>query len=309
LLAQENEEGKENSLYYLSRTLNGAELNYTPIEKICLALMFAIKKLRHYMQAHSVRLISRADPVKYILYRPILSGRLAKWALMLQEFEITYVPQKVVKGQALADFLADHPVPDEWKLDEDLPDEEVFLVETRQPWKMFFDGAARHDGAGAGVIFITSEGDTLPFAFFLTQLCSNNVAEYQALILGLEMVVVCKVTELEVFGDSKLVINQLMGEYEVKKPELIPYHKYASRLIGWFTDIALQHVPRKENKQADALANLASTLALPKKEVKVPICQSLVVSPIFEDENEEEIEEKINQISAYQVGRKIGDSL
>ena len=58
LLAQENEEGKENALYYLSRTLNGAEFNYSPIEKICLALMFAIQKLRHYLHAHSIRLIS-----------------------------------------------------------------------------------------------------------------------------------------------------------------------------------------------------------------------------------------------------------
>jgi hypothetical protein len=59
--------------------------------------MFAIKKLRHYLQAHSVRLISRADPLKYIISRPILSGRLAKWALLLQEFEIVYISQKSIK--------------------------------------------------------------------------------------------------------------------------------------------------------------------------------------------------------------------
>jgi hypothetical protein len=82
-------EGKENALYYFN-TLNGAELNYSPIEKTCLALMFAIKKLRHYLQAHLVRLISRADPFKYIISRP-LSERLAKWAFLLQEFEIVYV--------------------------------------------------------------------------------------------------------------------------------------------------------------------------------------------------------------------------
>jgi len=151
LLAQQNDEGKESALYYLSRTLNGAELNYSPIEKTYLALMFAIKKLRHYLQAHSVRLISRADPLKYIISRPILSGRLAKWALLLQEFEIVYVSQKAIKGQALVDFLVDHPIPDEWKFSEDLPDEDVFFIEMSEPWKMFFDGAARQDGAGAGL--------------------------------------------------------------------------------------------------------------------------------------------------------------
>lgn len=79
-------------------------------------------------------------------------------------------------------------------------------------------------------VLVPPEGDVLPFAFFLTQLCSNNVAEYQALILGLEMVVDQKIIELEVFVDSKLVINQIMNE--VRKPELVPYYKYASRLIG-----------------------------------------------------------------------------
>ena len=78
LLAQENYKGKEASLYYLSRTLNGAELNYSPIEKICLALMFTVKKLRHYLQTHSVRLISRANPLKYLMSKSVFSGRLAK---------------------------------------------------------------------------------------------------------------------------------------------------------------------------------------------------------------------------------------
>ena len=78
LLAQENEQGKEVALYYLSRTMAGPELNYSPIEKMCLALFFAIDKLKHYMQAHTMHLVAKADLVKYILARPILSGRLAK---------------------------------------------------------------------------------------------------------------------------------------------------------------------------------------------------------------------------------------
>ncbi|TYK06279.1 uncharacterized protein E5676_scaffold157G00630 [Cucumis melo var. makuwa] len=139
LLAQENDKGKECALYYLSRTLTGAELNYSPIEKMCLALFFAIDKLRHYMQAFTIHLVAKADLVKYILSRPVISGRLAKWAIILQQYDIVYIPQKAVKGQALADFLADHPVPSNWKLCDDLPDEEVLFVESMEPWIMFFD--------------------------------------------------------------------------------------------------------------------------------------------------------------------------
>lgn len=62
LLAQINEEGKEQPLYYLSRMLVGPEHRDSPIEKVCLALVFAVKKLRHYLLAHQVQLISRADP-------------------------------------------------------------------------------------------------------------------------------------------------------------------------------------------------------------------------------------------------------
>ncbi|KAM1212301.1 hypothetical protein ACFX2G_003942 [Malus domestica] len=80
LLAQENESQKEGALYYLSRTLTGAELNYSPIEKMCLALIFAIQKLRHYMHAYTIHLVAKADPVKYVMSKPVLTGRLAKWA-------------------------------------------------------------------------------------------------------------------------------------------------------------------------------------------------------------------------------------
>ncbi|KAM2625241.1 hypothetical protein TB1_032124 [Malus domestica] len=117
LLAQENESQKEGALYYLSRTLTGAELNYSPIEKMCLALMFAIQKLRHYMHAYTIHLVAKADP-------------------------IIYVPAKAIKGQALVDFLVDHPIPADWKISDDLPDEEVFYIDIFPTWTMFFDGSA-----------------------------------------------------------------------------------------------------------------------------------------------------------------------
>ena len=97
-----NEEGKERALYYLSCTLVRVELNYSSLEKMYLAPMFTIQKLRNYMQAHIVRVISKADPVKCTLSRPILSRRLAKWAVILKQYDLVYVPQKAVKGQALA---------------------------------------------------------------------------------------------------------------------------------------------------------------------------------------------------------------
>ncbi|XP_049394584.1 uncharacterized protein LOC125858841 [Solanum stenotomum] len=283
LLAQENSEGKENSLYYLSRTMTPNELNYSPIERLCLALVFSIQKMKHYFQAHVVRLISRANPIKFVMLKPVLSDRLARWYLQFQQFEIVYIPQKVVKGQALANFLADHLIPNDWELTDELPDEDAMLVEVLPPWKMYFDEATHSGGAGAGVVFITSQEEILPFSFSLKQCCFNNVAEYQALIVGLEMAVDMKQLNLQVFGDSQLVINQLLGSYEVKKPELRPYHDYAQKLIGWLGDVTLQHVRRTENKKVDALAALASTLTLPDQ-TQVTICKKWIVPPPNEEE-------------------------
>jgi hypothetical protein len=186
LLAQHSDEGKEVACYYLSRTMVGAENNYSPIEKLCLALIFSLKKLRHYMLAHPIQFVARADPVRYVLYQPALMGHLGKWEVIMMEFDITYVPQKAIKGQALADFLAAHPIPDNSPLVVDLPDEEAFVIDVESSWELYFDGASRTetdpDGAqrrraGAGLVFKTPQGETI-YHFFslLKEECSNNEA-------------------------------------------------------------------------------------------------------------------------------------
>ena len=65
-------------------------------------------------------------------------------------------------------------------------------------------------------------------------------------MMGLEMAIELKITRLKVFGDSKLIINQLLALYEVRKPELLPYVDHAKKLLEWFDDVSLEHVPRKE---------------------------------------------------------------
>ncbi|KAI5342998.1 hypothetical protein L3X38_010874 [Prunus dulcis] len=205
-------------------------------------------------------------------------GRLAKWALLLNQYEIIYTSAKAVKGQAVADFLADHPIPADWEISDDLSDEQVFFADVSPAWMMFFDGSALKDGAGAGVVFVSPERHILPYSFSLSELCSNNVAKYQALITGLQMAVEMKISSLEVFGDSMLMINQLLTHCKVGKDDLIPYHQLATQLLERFNFVTREHVPRKDNQMADALANLAATLALTKDEaINLPVCQCWVV--------------------------------
>ncbi|GAA0161470.1 hypothetical protein LIER_17780 [Lithospermum erythrorhizon] len=99
LLEQENEEGKEKALYYLSRQMTPNELNYSPIEKLCLALIFAIQKLKHYFQAHTVHLKAKANPIKYVMSKSVLSDRLARWYLELQQFEIIMYHRRLYRDK------------------------------------------------------------------------------------------------------------------------------------------------------------------------------------------------------------------
>ena len=123
LLAQKDDNGHEQTIYYLSRTLIGAESRYNPIEE-CLALVFAVQKTRHYLVGQIIHVISRVNPLCLLMTKPeSLNSRLAKWALLLSQYDMIFSPQKAVKGQALAEFLAAHPILENSKLHEDILDE------------------------------------------------------------------------------------------------------------------------------------------------------------------------------------------
>ena len=92
LLAQYLEEPrKENVIYYISKKMLAYEEKYSPLEKICVELVWATRKLRHYMLAFEVLLIARMDPLKYLMEKPMQDGKTAKWVLLMLEFDIKYV--------------------------------------------------------------------------------------------------------------------------------------------------------------------------------------------------------------------------
>ncbi|GKD33863.1 reverse transcriptase domain-containing protein [Tanacetum coccineum] len=106
LLTERDE--KQMPIHYVSRSLQGAETNYAPMEKLALALVYAARRLRRYFQAHPIKVITDS-PIGQVLNNSGASGRLEKWAVELGAYGITYVPRVAVKGQVLADFLADTP--------------------------------------------------------------------------------------------------------------------------------------------------------------------------------------------------------
>ena len=155
VLGQYNEIGKkERAIYYIRKKFTLYESSYTLLERTCCALTWLAQKLRHYLSYYTTYLISRMDPLKYIFQKAMSTGNLAVWQMLLSEFNIVYMTLKAIKAQALSNHFEENPV-DEWyePLKTYFHDEEVSFLgeeisEAYSGWRLFFDGAANHQGKG-----------------------------------------------------------------------------------------------------------------------------------------------------------------
>ncbi|MHB8177146.1 MAG: ribonuclease HI family protein [Vulcanimicrobiaceae bacterium] len=122
---------------------------------------------------------------------------------------------------------------------------------------LYADGGSRGNPgpAASGAVLLDSSGAVLREVGDFLGVATNNVAEWNALCIGLEAAQALGIRRLAVRMDSELVIKQMRGEYRVKHPDLRPFHTRATRLVAGFDDVELRHVPRKQNALADSLVN------------------------------------------------------
>src|SRR5256884_1674760 len=135
--------------------------------------------------------------------------------------------------------------------------------------RVFTDGASRGNPgpAGVGVVIEDEQGMRLRGLHRWLGVTTNNEAEYHALIEGLKAVKDWKPDRLEIYLDSKLVVEQMNGRYRIKAPELIPLHEKAIRLLRQFPDVHGAHVDRAKNRGPDATANMPVEANAPTKKV------------------------------------------
>ncbi|XP_062086313.1 uncharacterized protein LOC133792425 [Humulus lupulus] len=139
-----------------------------------------------------------------ILLTPKASGHLLKWAFKLIQFEILYKPQTIIKGQALTDFVA-----------ECIGFQDESLMEPVQElWKLFIDRSSNDHGSGTGIFLITLEGHRSHTTLRISFHASNNEAEYEALLAGVQIVMKLKEKVIQYFSDSQHVVNKVLGEYQ-----------------------------------------------------------------------------------------------
>uniref|UniRef100_A0A2N9IB95 RNA-directed DNA polymerase n=1 Tax=Fagus sylvatica TaxID=28930 RepID=A0A2N9IB95_FAGSY len=283
LIAQENDNGVEQPIYYVSRTLKDAESRYSGAERSCLALIYASQRLRHYFLAHKVQLMTKSHPIRSLLHRSVLSGRLAQWLLQLSQYEIIAETPTAIKSQAIADLLAQFPGEDNSLITDEVPGEinEVFLAGLADSvWTLRFDGSSTATSAGAGIVLYKGDGEAVTKSFKFDFPCSNNAAEYEAYLAGLAIAYEMGIKHLRVIGDSNLVVCQARGEFSLKEPSLAPYRALAQKFEARFSTFEIEHAQRNENRYADALATLGSQIAFEGEEMDVTICRK--VSPITE---------------------------
>nr|GEX42972.1 reverse transcriptase domain-containing protein [Tanacetum cinerariifolium] len=173
-----------------------------------------------YEAAHPITVITD-QPIKQVMSRLDVVGRLQKWSIMLGEHNITYRPRTSVKGQILADFLIEIP--------------------------------------GARLILTSPEGVEFTYALRFQFTTSNNEAEYEALVAGLWIAARMGVKNVQVSVDSKLAANQVLGTYVSMEDNMIKYLEIVKGLVSGFTTFSISQVPRSKKKKADALSKIAST--------------------------------------------------
>ncbi|XP_039043332.1 uncharacterized protein LOC120182419 [Hibiscus syriacus] len=159
------------------------------------------------------------DPLKFLMESPALTGILARWKMLLSEFDIVYVIQTKIEGSIIADFLTSRASEDYESLNFNFPDEDLMFISTKEEsvmddksYKLYFDGAFNALGKGIGAVLISPEEIYYPFTSRLEFFYANNMAEYEECVMGLKASIEREVKMLKVYGDSLLVVYQLRGE-------------------------------------------------------------------------------------------------
>jgi ribonuclease HI len=245
VLTQETE-GKEHVVAYLSRRLVDAETRYTSIEKLRICMFYACTKCRYYLLSSHCIFSGQTDVIKYMLQNPIMSGRIDKWAYALIEYDLAYEPLKAMKGQVIADFIVEHQIDDTYKQDIS------YLIFT--PWTLYFDGSVCNERQGIGIVLVSPSNAYFDFASRLKTYCTNNQAEYEALLFGLDLLDCMGVKHVKAFGDSQLVVQQVLEEYQCLNGTLNSYLEKYWGIIHSFDEFSIRQIYMVENYRANNLA-------------------------------------------------------
>ncbi|XP_071728902.1 uncharacterized protein [Rutidosis leptorrhynchoides] len=232
-------------IYFISKALSGSELNYLPIEKLIYALVVTSRRLRRYFQAHSITVLTD-QPIRQLLYKPEISGRLTKWVIDLGEHEIAYCYRSAIKGQVMADYLAETAT--------DMPvicNPEQLPAPSPELRELYTNGAASSEGAGAGLILTGPHQEEHTYALRFNFKVTNNEEEYEALLAGMCIARELGVEKLQAYVDSQLVANQINGTFDANDKSMQSYLALVHSLADTFADFRIMEQVFKKSTEPE----------------------------------------------------------
>jgi ribonuclease HI len=216
-------------VYFVSEVLSASKKNYTELEKVLYVVLMASRKLRHYFQTYHI-IVPSSQTLKDIMRNREATGRVGKWAAELNEFTIDYVHRSSIQSQALADFIADWtPGPQ---------DEEK--TNDAEAWTIFCDGSWGTFGAGAAAMLISPSKIKTCYAARLDFNCTNNIAEYKALLLGLQKLKAMGIRMAILKSDSQVISGHIDKSSKARDPKLEKYLDVVRRMEASFEGFSVK---------------------------------------------------------------------
>ncbi|XP_074315701.1 uncharacterized protein LOC141651909 [Silene latifolia] len=200
---------------------------------------------------------------------------MTKWSVHLSGYDLQFEPRTAIKSQALADFVSDFCPATRGEAEEGILT--MMGSQDGEIWTLYIDGASNARGAGVGLVLRSPKGDMIVQAIRCEFKATNNEAEYEVLILGMQMASGLKVRNLRVYSVSLLVVNHVNNEYVARDSKMIAYLKIATEQKSKFRTFKITQVSREQNVEADALATLGSTFQ-PTELSNIPITHVLTLA-------------------------------
>ncbi|MCO5591789.1 hypothetical protein L7F22_045781 [Adiantum nelumboides] len=259
LLQQDPQSSRMRPVYFTSSVTTNIEKGYSEAELMMLSLNFAVRKFRSYLLIKPYVILTSENLLPWVSSQMTMSPKISKWLMELQSYEYTFKVENSVRAQ-LAGILT-------YRLHE-----KVIKVPNVRPlpppppkvlfnaYTLFFDGAFRRATrkARGGLVLVNPEGEVvMKEQVTLDGSTSNNEAEYDISISGLKICLAQKIRRLMVKGDALLIVKQILGIWACKNERLKTKVTSIRKLFSQFEEVQLYHIPRKENKDADLLAQQA----------------------------------------------------
>jgi ribonuclease HI len=232
--------------------LIGSKKYYSEMEKICYAVTISARKLRHYFEAHIIKVLTN-QPLNDIFGNRDISGRISKWAMELSEYVVDFEKRSAIKSQIPADFVA------EWMELSSLTESIV----PESPWLIYCDRAWGNTGAGVAIVLISPSRIKLCYTTRLqftneADKCTNNIAKYEGILLGLHKLRVIGVQSYTLRTNSKVVANQIEKECITREPTLERYFALVRRMENHFKCFIVKYVEIRKKSEVDELAKVAA---------------------------------------------------